>query len=126
MQNTHYQVDVKAVSTYLAEQSYPEHNRYVFAYTVTINNSGEMPVRLMRRHWLITDANGKMQEVRGDGVVGEQPHLRPGDAFQYTSAAMLATPVGSMHGSYQMLADDGHEFDAPIPPFSLALPHSLH
>ncbi len=121
-----YDINIEVETRYLDEQSSPEHNRYVFAYTVTIRNVGTVAARLMSRHWVITDANGKVQEVRGEGVVGEQPFLRTGEGFQYTSAAMIETPVGSMQGSYQMLADDGQEFDADIPVFRLALPHTLH
>ncbi|ALG66789.1 Co2+/Mg2+ efflux protein ApaG [Beggiatoa leptomitoformis] len=111
---------------YIDEQSDPEIARYVFAYTVTIRNMGKVPARLVTRHWVITDANGKVQDVRGEGVVGEQPYLRPGEGFRYTSAAMIETPVGSMEGSYQMVADSGEQFDAPINPFSLAQPRTLH
>jgi ApaG protein len=117
-------VDVDA--RYLEDQSAPEEQRYVFAYTITIRNRGEVPARLLTRHWVITDANGKVQEVRGEGVVGEQPHLKPGEGFRYTSGAVLETPVGAMQGSYQMLADDGVRFDAAIPPFTLAIPGTIH
>lgn len=105
---------------YQPEQSSPEENRYVFAYTITIENQGSEPARLLDRHWIITDAEGQAQEVRGEGVVGEQPHLRPGERFQYTSGAILTTPLGSMHGSYGMIGDDGTRFEADIPAFSLA------
>ena len=108
------------------DESDADQGRYVFAYTVTIQNHGKVPAKLMTRHWVITDSNGKTQEVRGDGVVGEQPHLRPGEGFQYTSGTMLETPVGTMSGSYQMLADDGTRFDAPIKPFTLSIPRVLH
>ena len=111
---------------YIKEQSTPEENRYVFAYTITITNKGTVPAQLISRHWVITDANNKVQEVRGEGVVGEQPYLEPGDSFRYTSAAMIETPVGCMQGTYQMIADDGFEFDADIPVFNLATPHTLH
>jgi len=121
-----HNIKVDVESTYIEAQSVPEQNRYVFAYTVTIRNQGETPARLLTRHWIITDSNGKTQEVRGEGVVGEQPYLRPGEAFQYTSGTMIETPVGSMRGSYQMIADDGIEFDAPIAPFSLSVPRTLH
>ncbi len=121
-----YDVKVDAETEYVADQSSPEANRYVFAYTITIRNEGTVPTKLLTRHWIITDANGKVQEVRGDGVVGKQPHLRPGEGFQYTSGTLLETPVGSMHGSYQMLADDGTQFDAAISPFTLSLPNALH
>ncbi len=118
------QVDVE--TTYVEAQSVPEQHRYVFAYTITIRNDGEVPAKLLTRHWLITDSNGKTQEVRGEGVVGEQPYLRPGEAFQYTSGTMIETSVGSMRGTYQMIADDGVEFDAVIEPFTLAIPRTLH
>lgn len=121
-----YDVKVDVETEYVADQSSPEANRYVFAYTITIRNEGTVPTKLLTRHWIITDANGKVQEVRGDGVVGKQPHLRPGEGFQYTSGTLLETPVGSMHGSYQMLADDGTQFDAAISPFTLSLPNALH
>lgn len=120
----HISVDVKAA--YLDSQSAPDANRYVFAYTITITNAGSTPARLMTRHWVITDANNKIQEVRGEGVVGEQPYLVPGMSFEYTSGAMIETPVGSMRGSYQMVADDGTCFDAEIPAFTLSIPRTLH
>ena len=119
-------IQVEAAAAYVPERSDPDDGRYFFAYTITIRNFGAQPARLLSRHWLITDGRGEVQEVRGDGVVGEQPRLEPGQAFQYTSAAMLETPVGSMHGTYQMQADDGSRFDAPIPAFSLAVPSSLN
>ena len=123
---TSYQIAVDVDTSYVEDQSDPRDNRYVFAYTITIRNEGAVPARLLTRHWIITDANGKVQEVRGDGVVGEQPHLKPGQGFRYSSGAILETPVGAMYGSYQMLADDGQRFDAPIAPFTLAIPYSLH
>ena len=126
MSDAIYQIEVTAKSVYVAERSSPSQDRYFFAYTITIRNSGNIPAKLLARHWIITDGSGGEQEVHGDGVVGEQPHMQPGQGFQYTSAAMLETPVGSMHGSYQMIADDGAEFDAPIVPFSLAVPSSLN
>ena len=104
--------------SYLDEQSDPREGRYVFSYTITIRNEGQVPARLLTRHWVITDANGKVEEVRGDGVVGEQPYLKPGQGFRYSSGAVIETPVGSMQGSYQMLGDDGAHFDAPIPSLS--------
>jgi ApaG protein len=121
-----YRIQVHVETRYVAEQSAPEENRYVFAYTITISNTGELSAKLLTRHWVITDANGRVQEVRGEGVVGEHPHLKPGEAFRYTSGAMIETPVGSMHGSYQMRADDGTVFDAPISPFSLSIPRLVH
>jgi len=121
-----YRIHVSAESIFVRDQSAPDDDKYVFAYTITINNTGSVTAQLRSRHWIITDGQGKVQEVRGEGVVGEQPRLSPGESFRYTSAAMLETPVGTMHGSYQMLADDGTEFDAPIPPFGLALPNMIH
>ena len=109
-------VDVSA--NYVGEQSKPEEGHYAFSYTITIRNEGQVPARLLTRHWVITDANGKVKEVRGEGVVGEQPYLLPGQGFRYSSGAVLETPVGAMQGSYQMLADDGAHFDAPIAPFT--------
>jgi len=119
-------IDIAVATRFLDEQSSPDADRYVFAYTIRIHNSGEVPARLLSRHWVITDANGKVQEVRGAGVVGEQPWLRPGEDFEYTSGAVLETALGTMHGSYQMVADDGTEFDAPIAPFTLSVPRTLH
>ena len=124
--DTRHQIDVDVESTYLEEQSVPAEHRYVFAYTVTLRNAGQVPAKLLTRHWIITDANGRVQEVRGEGVVGEQPHLRPGQGFRYSSGAVIDTPVGSMQGSYQMLADDGERFDAPIAAFRLAIPGVLN
>jgi ApaG protein len=121
-----YRIQVDVQSSYIVEHSSPENGQYVFAYTVTIRNTGEIAAQLRTRHWIITDANEQVQEVRGDGVVGEQPHLAPGEGFQYTSAAVIETPVGSMHGSYQLIADDGHRFDAPIAAFSLCVPQLVH
>ena len=121
-----YDIKVEVQTQYIAEQSDSEEGRYVFSYTITIRNHGSVPAKLLTRHWVITNANGKTQEVRGEGVVGEQPHLKPGEGFCYTSGAVLETPVGSMQGSYQMLADDGTRFDAEIPPFTLSTPHTIH
>jgi len=111
---------------YLDEQSQPSANRFVFSYTVRIRNVGAVPARLLSRHWIITDGHGKVEEVRGPGVVGEQPHVAPGESFEYTSGAVLSTSVGTMEGSYQMLADDGERFDAEIPRFTLTIPRILH
>ncbi len=122
----HYNITVAAQAFFLEEQSNPERDRYVFAYTVRVQNQGNIAAKLLSRHWIITDANGKVEEVRGEGVVGEQPYLQPGEGFQYTSGAILETAVGSMKGSYQMLADDGVTFDAEIPPFVLSIPRTLH
>jgi len=119
-------ISVIVDTRYLEDQSDPDEKRYVFAYTITIRNRGTVPAKLLGRHWLITDANGKVQEVRGEGVVGEQPHLMPGQGFRYTSGAVLETPVGSMQGAYQMLADNGVSFEAPVAPFSLAIPGKIH
>ena len=121
-----HKIAVSVETRFLDEQSAPRENRFVFAYTITISNHGEVPARLLARHWIITDANGKVQEVRGDGVIGEQPWMRPGDDFRYTSGAVLETAVGTMKGSYEMLADDGTRFDAAIPEFTLSVPRTLH
>jgi ApaG protein len=117
-------IDVQ--TQYLDDQSRPDDNRYVFAYTITIRNEGTEPARLMSRHWIITDGNGFVQEVRGEGVVGEQPNLAPGEAFRYTSGAILETSVGTMKGTYEMVADDGTSFEAEIPVFTLSIPRTLH
>jgi ApaG protein len=121
-----HNITVEVETSYVEGQSEPDNERYVFSYTITIRNEGGEPAQLLSRHWIITDANGNIQEVKGEGVVGEQPHLNPGEGFQYTSGAMITTPVGSMRGSYQMLADSGEQFDAEIPPFTLAIPRTLH
>lgn len=121
-----YKFAIDVETTYVQDQSSPEDNRYVFAYTITITNQGSVPAQLMSRHWVITDANNKVQEVRGEGVVGEQPYLTPGETFRYTSAALLETPVGCMEGEYQLVAEDGVEFDALIPVFNLSTPNILH
>jgi ApaG protein len=117
-------VDVE--TRYIEDQSNPDQNYYVFAYTITIQNHGRQGAKLLTRHWVITDSNQKVQEVRGDGVVGEQPLLKPGEQFVYTSGTMLETAVGTMKGSYQMLADDGSHFDANIDEFVLSTPRVLH
>ena len=124
--HTPYSFEVDVETNFVPEQSDPDDRRFVFAYTITIRNVGAVPAKLLTRHWVITDADGRVQEVRGEGVVGEQPHLDPGEGFRYTSGTMLETPVGSMQGSYHMLADDGVEFDAEIQPFTLSVPHTLH
>ena len=126
MTSVQHRIRVEVETSYLDEQSDPHEHRYVFAYTITIRNDGPTPARLLTRHWVITDANGKVQEVRGDGVVGEQPYLEPGQGFRYSSGAVIETPVGAMQGSYQRVSDDGLAFDAPIPPFRLAIPGVLH
>lgn len=110
----------------MSEHSAPDDGRFVFAYTITIRNTGSVRARLLSRHWIITDSNGKVEEVRGPGVVGEHPHLAPGEMYRYTSAAAIETPVGTMHGSYQMLGDDGLAFDANILPFRLATTQTFH
>jgi len=115
-------ISVEVETSYVDEQSDPNERRYVFSYTITIRNEGAVPARLLTRHWIITHGNGKVQEVRGDGVVGEQPHLKPGQGFRYSSGAVLETPVGAMQGSYEMIDDDGQRFDVPIRPFRLAMP----
>ncbi len=126
MDGKEYKIRITAETQYMNEQSFPEQERYVFAYTMTITNIGNMAATLLRRHWLITDANCNVQEVRGDGVIGEQPHLKPGESFEYTSAAILETPVGCMEGKYEMLAEDGIDFVASIPIFKLSTPNVLH
>ena len=119
-------IQVVVATRFLDDQSIPEDDRYVFAYTIHIRNDGKVPARLLRRHWLITDGNGKVQEVEGEGVVGEQPWLRPGEGFEYTSGAVLETDIGTMRGSYDVLADDGTRFATPIPVFTLSVPRTLH
>lgn len=122
----HYEITVRTRTQYLPEQSDVDNERFVFAYTITISNSGNVPAQLISRHWVITDASEQVQEVRGMGVVGEQPFLRPGESFEYTSGTSIATAVGTMRGSYQMLAEDGTHFDATIPEFTLSMPRVLH
>jgi ApaG protein len=117
---------VEATPHFIEAQSAPDKDRYVFAYTITITNAGEIPAKLLNRHWLITDSNGKIQEVRGDGVIGEQPYLKPGESFRYTSGAMIETPVGTMQGEYTMRSDDGDNFSADVPKFTLSIPRTLH
>ena len=121
-----HDIRVDVVTSYVEEQSNPGDGRFVFSYTITIRNEGDVPAKLLTRHWIITDANGKVQEVNGEGVVGEQPYLQPGEGFRYSSGAIIETPVGAMQGSYRMVADDGQHFDAPIAPFRLAMPGLLH
>jgi ApaG protein len=121
-QSNEYQIQVAVDTAYLHGQSDPSRDRFVFSYTITISNTGAMPARLLKRHWVITDANGKVQEVHGDGVVGEYPYLKPGQSYRYTSGTILETPVGSMEGEYRMEAEDGEHFQAPIPAFTLAVP----
>ncbi len=124
--HSQYQITVEAVSQFVPDQSKPDDNHFVFAYTITVRNEGAVAAQLLSRHWVIKDANGKVREVTGEGVVGEQPHVQPGEGFQYTSGAVLETSVGTMRGSYRMLADDGREFEAEIPEFTLSIPRTLH
>ena len=119
-------IRIEVATSYIDDQSEPDADRYVFGYTITISNDGDIAAKLLSRHWVITDANGKVQEVSGDGVVGEQPYLNPGERFRYSSGAVIETPVGAMQGLYRMVADDGASFDAPIAPFTLAVPGLLH
>ena len=121
-----YRIEIRPVPHFIPDQSSPEDDRYVFAYTVTITNVGRLPAQLISRHWVITDANNEIQEVRGLGVVGNQPLLNPGEAFEYSSGCVLATPIGTMKGTYQMVGEDGTRFDAEIPEFVLAIPRVLH
>lgn len=126
MDEEQHDIRIKVATSYVDDQSEPDADRYVFAYTITITNGGNVPATLRSRHWVITDANGKVQEVNGDGVVGEQPHLNPGERFRYSSGAVLETPVGAMQGLYRMESDTGASFDAPIAAFTLAVPGLLH
>ncbi len=125
-ENNKYDISVQAAATFVPEQSDEQENRYVFSYTITITNTGGVAAQLLRRHWIITDASNQVQEVSGLGVVGEQPYLRPGESFQYSSGSSIATPVGTMRGTYQMVAEDGTKFDATIPEFVLSVPRVLH
>lgn len=121
-----YALEISIATCFLDEQSDPARERYAFAYTISIRNRGRLPAQLLNRHWIITDANGKVEQVRGEGVVGEQPRLEPGEEFTYTSGAVLPTAVGTMQGSYGMRGDDGTCFQAPIPVFTLSIPRILH
>jgi ApaG protein len=121
-----YAIGVAAKAVYVADQSDPSRNHYVFAYTITVTNTGTVAAQLVSRHWIITDSDHHVQEVKGLGVVGQQPLLKPGESFEYTSGANLSTPVGTMRGSYQMIAEDGRAFEAEIPPFTLSVPRVLH
>ena len=125
-QRDKYDITVTARTTHIPGQSDEANNRFVFAYTITIFNSGSVAARLVSRHWIITDAENRVQEVRGLGVVGEQPLLKPQQSYEYTSSTAISTAVGTMRGSYQMVAEDGVAFDAPIPEFSLSAPRVLH
>ena len=127
MENTAtHKIQIAALVRHLAEQSDEAENRFVFSYTITVTNNGQGTVQLLSRHWIITDSNNQVQEVRGQGVVGEQPVIKPGQSFEYTSGTVLSTPVGTMTGSYQLVAEDGTKFDAPIPKFVLSVPRVLH
>lgn len=126
MSDSRYQVDVSVETRFLAEQSQPEQNRFAFAYTITVQNNGKLPAKLLSRHWVITDGDGQVEEVRGDGVVGQQPLIQPGQSHTYTSGTVMTSKVGNMQGTYQMLAEDGKRFDAVIAPFRLAVPGALH
>ena len=121
-----YQIEIHPMPQYIPEQSDPENDRYIFAYTITIKNVGSVPAQLVSRHWIITDGNNEVQEVRGLGVVGKQPLLQPGESFQYTSGSSMTTTIGTMKGTYQMVAEDGTHFEAVIPEFVLASPRALH
>jgi ApaG protein len=121
-----YQISVQPKVTFLEDQSDPARRHFVFAYTITVTNTGSVAAQLVSRHWIITDGENRVQEVKGPGVVGQQPVLKPGESFEYTSGASIPTAVGTMRGSYQMVAEDGTAFDAPIPPFTLSIPRTLH
>jgi ApaG protein len=121
-----YEFTVSPKVTFLADQSDPDKNHYVFAYTITVTNTGSVAAQLISRHWIITDAEHRVQEVKGQGVVGKQPVLKPGESFEYTSGTSIPTSVGTMRGSYRMVAEDGLAFDVPIAPFTLSIPRTLH
>ena len=121
-----HNIQVSVETEFLADQSDVDNQRWVFAYHITSRNEGTVSARLLTRHWVVTDGEERVQEVHGEGVIGEQPHIAPGQAFSYTSGAILETEVGSMRGSYQMIAEDGTHFDAQVPMFTLAVPHALH
>jgi ApaG protein len=120
------EIKIAVETEYLIDQSAPDQNHYVFAYTITIENNGNIPAKLLRRHWIITDANNKIQEVKGEGVIGLQPHISPSQVFTYSSGAILETPLGCMQGSYEMVTDDGNEFTSPIPLFRLTSNIVMH
>ena len=126
MNESDCEIRIQVATNYVDDQSEPDEGRYVFAYTITITNDGEVPAQLISRHWIITDADGEIEEVRGPGVVGYQPVLPPGQAFEYTSGCPLPTPFGTMHGTYEMVTDDGEAFDAEIAPFELSQPHLVN
>ncbi|CAG0966277.1 Protein ApaG [Burkholderiales bacterium] len=121
-----YEITVRTRTQYLEDQSRPEQDHYVFAYTITLTNTGTVAAQLISRHWFITDSHHRVEEVRGLGVVGQQPLLKPGESYEYTSGSSLTTAVGTMRGSYQMVAEDGTRFEAPIPEFTLSVPRILH
>ena len=121
-----YEITVASKAIYVEDQSDPSKDQYVFAYTITLTNTGTVPAQLLSRHWLITDANSKVVEVKGLGVIGQQPMIKPGESFEYSSGTHLETAVGTMRGTYQMIAEDGQHFDAPIPSFTLSVPRVLH
>jgi ApaG protein len=121
-----YEIAVVTKSTYVADQSDPAKNQYVFAYTITLTNTGDITAQLISRHWYITDGDHRVQEVKGLGVIGQQPVLKPGESFEYSSGASIPTPVGTMRGTYHMVAEDGTNFEAPIAPFTLSVPRTLH
>ena len=125
-ENKRYQISVQPRVTFLEDQSDPGKSHFVFAYTITVTNTGSVAAQLVSRHWIITDGENRVQEVKGAGVIGQQPLLKPGESFEYTSGASIPTAVGTMRGSYQMMAEDGTAFDAPIPPFTLSIPRTLH
>ena len=125
-QGKRYEISVVPKAAYVADQSDPDKDKYVFSYTITITNTGDVAAQLVSRHWIITDGEHRIQEVKGLGVVGQQPLLKPGESFEYTSGASIPTAVGTMRGTYQMRAEDGQTFDAPIPPFTLSVPRTLH
>ena len=125
-ENKRYQIAVQPRVTFLEDQSDPGKSHFVFAYTITVTNTGSVAAQLVSRHWIITDGENRVQEVKGAGVIGQQPVLKPGESFEYTSGASIPTAVGTMRGSYQMMAEDGTAFDAPIPPFTLSVPRTLH
>ncbi|MBV4488607.1 Co2+/Mg2+ efflux protein ApaG [Pseudomonas sp. SWRI153] len=126
MSDSRYQVDVSVVTHYLADQSQPEHDRFAFAYTITVKNNGQLAAKLLSRHWVITDGDGHVEEVRGEGVVGQKPLIAVGESHTYTSGTVMTTKVGTMQGTYEMVADDGKHFAAIIKPFRLAVPGALH
>lgn len=126
MTDTPNNINIEVNPSYIEEQSDPQNNHFVFSYTVTIINIGLIAAKLLTRHWIITDGNGIVQEVKGDGVVGKNPHLKPGEGFEYTSGTFMKTPVGTMQGTYQMISDEGVKFDATIPSFTLSVPNFLH